>query len=85
MCDYSQHNPDLAWRMQGCLLVFRFHWSRILRGKGRFFNFCSMAFSRGQGLALVAVLGLVLVSTEHTEIVLLAVVLFFLSKTAVFA
>ncbi len=37
------------------------------------------------GLAFVAILSLVLTSTEHTEIVLLAVILFFLSKMAVFA
>ncbi len=33
----------------------------------------------------VAILGLVLTSAEHTEIVLLAAILFFLSKMAVFA
>ncbi len=36
-------------------------------------------------LRLVAILGLVLTSTEHTEIVLLVAILFFLSKTAIFA
>ncbi len=85
MCDYSQCNPDLTWRIQGCPLVFQLHRGQILRGRGRFFNFCSTAFSGGHGLAFVAVPGLVLVSAEHTEIVLPAVVLFFLSKTAVFA
>ncbi len=44
-----------------------------------------MAFSGGHSLAFVAVLGLVLASTEHTEIVLSAAVLFLLSKTAVLA
>ncbi len=44
-----------------------------------------MAFSGGCGLVLITVLSLVLVSTEHIEIVLLAMVLFFLSKMAVFA
>ncbi len=84
MCDYSQCNPDLAWRMQGCPLVFWLQWSQILRGRGRFFTFCSTSFSEGHGLILVALLSLVLVSTEHTEIVLLAAVLFFLSKMAIF-
>ncbi len=85
MCNYSQRNPDLAWRMQGCLLVFQLRQSQIFRGRGRFFNFCSMAFSGGCGLAFVAVLSLVLVSAEHTEIVLPVMVLLFLSKMAVFA
>ncbi len=85
MCDYSQRNPDLTWRMQGCPLVFRLRQSQILRGRSRFFNFCSTAFSGGCGLAFVAVLGLVLVSAEHTEIVLPAAILFFLSKAAIFA
>ncbi len=44
-----------------------------------------MAFSRGCSLAFVAILGLVLASTEHIEIVLLMEVLFFLSKMAVLA
>ncbi len=85
MCNYSQRNPDLAWRIQGCTLVFWLRWSWILRGRSGFFNFCSMAFSGGHGLAFVAVLSLVLVSAEHTEIVLSVVVLLFLSKMAVFA
>ncbi len=85
MCDDSQRNPDLARRMQGCPLVFRLCWSQILRGRSGFFNFCSMAFSGGCSLAFVAVLGLVLASTEHAEVVLSAVILFFLSKMAVLA
>ncbi len=85
MCDYSQCNPDLAWRIQGCPLVFRLCQSWILRGRSRFFDFCSTAFSRGCSPAFVAVFSLVFVSTEHAEIVLLSAVFFFLSKTAVFA
>ncbi len=48
-------------------------------------HFRSAAFSGGRRLAFVAILGLVLTSTEHTEIVLSAAILFFLSKTAVLA
>ncbi len=85
MCDYSQRNPDLAWRIQGCPLVFRLRRGQIFRGGGRFFNFRSTAFSGGRDLVFVTILGLVLTSAEHTEIVLLAAILFFLSKMAVFA
>ncbi len=85
MCDYGQCHPDLARRIQGCPLVFRLHQGQIFRGGGRFFNFRSTAFSGGRGLVFVAILGLVLTSTEHTEIVLSAAILFFLSKMAVFA
>ncbi len=76
MCDYGQRNPDLARRIQGCHLVFRLRRGRIFRGRGRFFNFRSTAFSGGHGLAFVAILGLVLTSAEHTEIVLSAAILF---------